>query len=145
MAVGAVEARFYAELLDKLGLADAGLPRQHDPPAGRSCARHSRPRFCSKTRDEWCAIFEGSDACVAPVLGFSEAPGHPQHRARGSFVEVAGVIQPGPAPRFSATPSGVPTPAPTRGEHGGGALRDWGFDATAIERLQGQGLGFRPA
>ncbi|MDE2398912.1 MAG: CoA transferase, partial [Burkholderiales bacterium] len=70
-------------------------------------------------------------------------PQHPQHLARGSFVEVAGVIQPGPAPRFSATPSALPRPAPARGAHGAAALRDWGFDSASIEGLQQRGLGFR--
>jgi len=144
MAVGAVESRFYAELVGKLGLADAGLPSQHDR-AGWPRLREAFERaFASRTRAEWCAVFDGSDACVAPVLGFTEAPSHAQHRARGSFVEVGGVIQPGPAPRFSATPSALPRPAPARGELGEAALRDWGFDPTAIARLQQQGLGLRP-
>ena len=143
MAVGAVESRFYAELVGKLGLADAGLPSQHDR-AGWPRLREAFERaFASRTRAEWCAVFDGSDACVAPVLGFTEAPSHAQHRARGSFVEVGGVIQPGPAPRFSATPSALPRPAPARGELGKAALRDWGFDPTAIARLQQQGLGLR--
>ncbi|RZL89436.1 MAG: CoA transferase [Variovorax sp.] len=141
MAVGAVESRFYAELVDKLGLAGAGLPSQHDR-AGWPHLREAFERaFERRTRAEWCAVFDGSDACVAPVLGFSEAPSHAQHRARGSFVEVGGVIQPGPAPRFSATPSALPRRAPARGEHGAAALQDWGFDATEISRLQQQGLG----
>ena len=142
MAVGAVEARFYAELLDKLGLSTAGLPGQHDR-TGWPRLRHAfEAAFASRTREDWCRVFEGSDACVAPVLGFAEAPQHPQHQARGSFVEVAGVIQPGPAPRFSATPSALPTPAPARGQRGAAALSDWGFDAEALERLRGLGLGF---
>ena len=143
MTVGAVEGRFYAELLDKLGLADAGLPSQHDR-AGWPRLREAFERvFASRTRDQWCGVFDGSDACVAPVLGFAEAPSHAQHRARGSFVEVGGVMQPGPAPRFSATPSALPRSAPARGEHGGAALRDWGFDADAIARLRQQGLGVK--
>ncbi|WP_109481221.1 CaiB/BaiF CoA-transferase family protein [Paraburkholderia sp. C35] len=142
MAVGAVEARFYALLLDRLGLADAGLPKQHDR-SGWSVLREAfAAAFAARTRDEWCAAFEGSDACVAPVLGFSEAPDHPQHRARGSFVEVAGVVQPAPAPRFSATPSHVGGPAPKRGQGGLRALRDWGFDAAAIQGMTARGLGF---
>ena len=135
MAVGAVESRFYAELLEKLGLADAGLPGQHDRSGWPRLREAFAAAFRGRTRDQWCAVFDGSDACVAPVLGFSEAPSHPQHRARGSFVEVAGVLQPGPAPRFSATPSAQPRPAPGRGEHGAAALRDWGFEASAIGRL----------
>ena len=144
MAVGAVESRFYAELLGKLGLADAALPQQHDRSGWPRLRASFEAAFASRSRDEWCTIFEGSDACVAPVLGFSEAPNHPQHRARGSFVEVAGVIQPRPAPRFSSTPSAHPKAAPARGEHGAAALRDWAFDAAAIERLRQQGLGFGP-
>ncbi|HSW15779.1 MAG TPA: CaiB/BaiF CoA-transferase family protein [Ramlibacter sp.] len=143
MTVGAVEGRFYAELLDKLGLADAGLPSQHDR-AGWPRLREAFERvFASRTRSQWGEVFDGSDACVAPVLGFAEAPSHAQHRARGSFVEVGGVMQPGPAPRFSATPSAQPRSAPARGEHGAAALRDWGFDPDAIVRLQQQGLGVK--
>jgi len=79
------------------------------------------------------------------VLGLGEAPGHAQHRARDSFVEVGGVMQPTPAPRFSATPSALPNPAPTRGQHGEAALRDWGFDEAQVKRLRDQGLGFQTA
>jgi alpha-methylacyl-CoA racemase len=79
---------------------------------------------------------------VAPVLGLIEAAQHPHGVARGSFIEVDGVVQPVPAPRFLGTPSAHPQPAPERGEHGGEALRDWGFDADAIERLRELGLGF---
>jgi alpha-methylacyl-CoA racemase len=142
MAVGAVEGRFYAELLDKLGLGDADLPKQHDRSGWPVLRERFAAAFATRTRDEWCAIFEGSDACVAPVLTFSEAPAHPQHRARGSFVEVAGVVQPGPAPRFSETPSNIAGPAPRRGEHGLAALHDWGFDEQAVARLRASGLGF---
>ncbi|MFP3552063.1 CaiB/BaiF CoA-transferase family protein [Paraburkholderia sp. SIMBA_049] len=142
MAVGAVEARFYAQLLDKLGLADAGLPKQHDRSGWPVLREAFAAAFAARTRDEWCAAFDGSDACVAPVLGFSEAPDHSQHRARGSFVEVAGVVQPAPAPRFSATPSRIDGPAPQRGQGGLRALHDWGFDDAAIERMAACGLGF---
>jgi alpha-methylacyl-CoA racemase len=142
MTVGAVEGRFYAELLERLGLANADLPKQHDRSGWPVLREQFAAVFLTRTRDEWCAVFEGSDACVAPVLGFSEAPAHPQHRARGSFVEVAGVVQPGPAPRFSATPSSINGPAPQRGEHGLAALADWGFDEAAIVNLRERGLGY---
>ncbi|WP_322053931.1 CaiB/BaiF CoA transferase family protein [Paraburkholderia bannensis] len=141
MAVGAVEARFYAQLLDKLGLADENLPQQHDRQGWPILRARFAATFMTRTRDEWCAVFEGSDACVAPVLGFAEAPHHPQNRARASFVESAGVIQPAPAPRFSATPSKLASPAPARGEGGRDALRAWGFDDAAVARLREQGLG----
>ena len=141
MSVGAVEGRFYAQLLDKLGLSNRDLPSQHDRdgwPVLRECFAAA---FLSRTRAEWCAIFEGSDACVAPVLGFSEAPAHPHHVARGSFVEANGFVQPAPAPRFSATPSAIGKPAPARGEHGLAALRDWGFDEASVAQLRERGLG----
>jgi alpha-methylacyl-CoA racemase len=141
MSVGAVEARFYAELLEKLGLAHAGLPDQHDRAGWPQLRAAFEATFATRSRAEWCALFEGSDACVAPVLGFREAPAHAQHRARNSFIEVDGVVQPAPAPRFSSTPSSVSRAAPARGEQGGEALRDWGFDPTAIGRMQEQGLG----
>ncbi|MCP1626322.1 CaiB/BaiF CoA transferase family protein [Pseudomonas nitroreducens] len=141
MAIGPVESRFYAELLDKLGLAGESLPPQHD--------RHGWPRlreafiraFLQRTRDEWCEIFADSDACVAPVLGFAEAARHPHARARGSFMEIAGVVQPAPAPRFLGTPGAIPQPAPARGQGGQAALRDWGLDAALIEHLRSSGLG----
>ncbi|MDR5799898.1 CaiB/BaiF CoA-transferase family protein [Caballeronia sp. LZ001] len=143
MTVGAVESRFYAELLTKLGLADAELPEQHDRSGWPVLRERFSAAFLERTRDEWCAVFEGSDACVAPVLSFSEAPAHPQHQARGSFVEVAGVVQPAPAPRFSRTPSKVTRAAPQRGEGGLRALHDWGFDDAAIDRMRLHGVGFQ--
>ncbi|CAG2146632.1 Succinyl-CoA--L-malate CoA-transferase beta subunit [Cupriavidus yeoncheonensis] len=145
MAIGPVEGRFYAELLDKLGLAGQELPAQYDRSGWPVLRRRFEEAFLTRTRDEWCAVFEGSDACWAPVLDFSEAPSHPQHRARGSFIEIDGVVQPGPAPRFLGTPSEVRGPAPSRGQHGAEALRDWGFDAEAVARLQALGLGFQRA
>ena len=145
MAIGPVEGRFYAELLDKLGLAGQELPAQYDRSGWPVLRRRFEAAFLTRTRDEWCAVFEGSDACWAPVLDFSEAPSHPQHRARGSFIEIDGVVQPGPAPRFLGTPSEVRGPAPRRGQHGAEALRDWGFDAAAVGRLQALGLGFQRA
>ncbi|WP_250479158.1 MULTISPECIES: CaiB/BaiF CoA-transferase family protein [unclassified Caballeronia] len=142
MSVGAVEARFYAELLQKLGLADVGLPAQHDRAGWPVLKARFTAAFAERTRDEWCRVFDGSDACVAPVLGFSEAPAHAHHRARGSFVEFDGVVQPAPAPRFSATPSAISRPAPQRGEGGRDALRDWGLNDAELTRLRASGLGF---
>ncbi|SAK84239.1 L-carnitine dehydratase/bile acid-inducible protein F [Caballeronia hypogeia] len=142
MAVGAVEGRFYAELLEKLGLAAANLPNQHDRHGWPQLRERFAAAFATRTRDEWCRIFEGSDACVAPVLSFSEAPAHPHHVARGSFVEVEGAVVPAPAPRFSATPSAVGARAPGRGEHGLAALADWGFGEPDVARMRACGLGF---
>ncbi|MGO4328125.1 CaiB/BaiF CoA transferase family protein [Cupriavidus sp. 2TAF22] len=145
MAVGAVEERFYQELVEKLGLAGANLPDRNNRGNWPVLRQHFRMAFLSRTRDEWCAVFDGSDACVAPVLKFSEAPRHPQNVARGSFVEVDGVTQPAPAPRFSHTPSAIRRSAPARGEHGLQALQAWGFATDAIDRMSGLGLGFAPA
>ncbi|HMO46429.1 MAG TPA: CaiB/BaiF CoA-transferase family protein [Rubrivivax sp.] len=142
MAVGAAEARFYAQVLEGLSLRAAELPAQHDRARWPQLREKLAEAFARRTRDEWCAVFDGSDACVSPVLGLGEAPEHPQARARQSFVEVGGVLQPAPAPRFSATPSQRPRAAPRRGEHGAGALRDWGFDVVQVEALRAQGLGF---
>jgi alpha-methylacyl-CoA racemase len=143
MTVAAVESRFYAQLIEKLGLAGMGLPKQHDRSGWPILREHFAAAFLTRTRDEWCAVFEGSDACVAPVLDFSEAPSHPQHVARGSFTEQHGVVQPAPAPRFSATPSAPGRRAPARGEDGLAALRDWGFDESSVTRMREQGLGYR--
>lgn len=142
MAVGAVEMRFYAELLAKLGLSDANLPKQHDRDGWPQLRSAFETAFLGKARQEWCEIFNSSDACVAPVLLFSEAPEHPHNRARNNFMNVDGVTQPAPAPQFLGTPSGIPKAAPKRGERGGDALRDWGLTAAAIARLRDQGLGF---
>jgi alpha-methylacyl-CoA racemase len=93
--------------------------------------------FRSKSRDEWCKVFEGSDACFAPVLSWSEARRDAHNAARRSFVEVSGVEQPAPAPRFSRTPGAVRRAPPERGEGGRQALADWGFSAAEIRKLTG--------
>jgi alpha-methylacyl-CoA racemase len=143
MAIGPIESRFYAQMLEILGLSNADLPNQHDRAGWPRLREAFTAAFLGRTREQWVAAFEGSDACVAPVLGLVEAARHPHGVARGSFIEVDGVVQPVPAPRFLGTPSAQPQPAPERGEHGGDALRDWGFDTPAIERLRELGLGWR--
>lgn len=141
MAIGPVESRFYAELLDKLGLAGEDLPPQHDRRGWPQLREAFIRAFLQRTREEWCAVFDGSDACVAPVLGFREAAEHPHARARGSFMQIEGVMQPAPAPRFLGTPSAIPQPAPRRGEGGADALRDWGLPSHTIDDLRRRGLG----
>jgi alpha-methylacyl-CoA racemase len=89
--------------------------------------------FRTRTREEWCAIFEGSDACASPVLSPSEAPAHPHARARGSFLEIDGVVQPAPAPRFSRTAPQVRRGPPEPGEGGTEALEEWGVSTSAID------------
>lgn len=117
LAVGALEPEFYAELLDGLGLTDADLPAQYDPAGWPVLRSRLAEVIAGRTRDEWAAVFAGSDACVAPVLAPAEAVTHPQSVARAAFVDVAGLVQPAPAPRFGRTPSPAPTPAP--GQAGG--------------------------
>lgn len=143
MSIGPIESRFYAQMLEILGLADADLPHQHDRSGWPRLREAFTAAFLGRTRAQWAEAFAASDACVVPVLGLAEAADHPQSRARGSFIEVDGVVQPVPAPRFLGTPSAQPRPAPQRGELGHAALRDWGFDSVAIERLQASGLGFK--
>jgi alpha-methylacyl-CoA racemase len=142
VAIGAIEAKFYAELLERLGLAGAPLPAQHDRAGWPELRRRFAAAFRSKTRDEWCRVFEGSDACFAPVLTFSEARRHPHNVARAAAVSVGGVAQPGPAPRFSRTAPSVPTPPPERGASGRQALADWGFSRADLDRLAALGVGF---
>jgi len=96
--------------------------------------------IATRTRAEWEAAFEGSDACFAPVLGMTEAPKHPYNVERGTFVEVDGVVQPAPAPRFSATPGQVQSPPSSAGAHSREALSDWGFEDAEIDRLEEEGV-----
>jgi alpha-methylacyl-CoA racemase len=140
VAIGAIEAKFYEDLVARLGLAD--LPPQNERARWPEMRAVFERAFRTKTRDEWCAVFEGSDACFAPVLSFSEARRHPHNVARGSFVTQAKVEQPAPAPRFSATPAAVRRDPPERGAGGSEALADWGFSGTDIERLERAGVGF---
>jgi alpha-methylacyl-CoA racemase len=141
VAIGAIEAKFFAELLSRMELRD--MPPQHDRSQWPEMRRRFAAAFRAKTRDEWCRVFEGSDACFAPVLGWREAREHPHARARESYVLVGKVEQPAPAPRFSRTPGAIRRPPPERGAGGGQALGDWGFDAKQVEALRRLGLNFR--
>jgi alpha-methylacyl-CoA racemase len=143
VSIGAIEAKFYAELLSRLNLRTEDLPGQYERARWPEMREVFARAFRTKTRDEWCAIFEGSDACFAPVLSFSESRNHPHNAARASFVDVAGVPQPAPAPRFSRTPGAVRGAPPERGEGGRAALADWGFSATEVERLRSGGLAYK--
>ena len=139
VSIGSIEAKFYEELLDLSGLKGQELPNQMDRSAWPALKEQLTKIFKSKTRDEWCKIMERSDVCFAPVLSMEEAPKHPHNRHRGTFVEVEGVVQPGPAPRFSRTPGKVQRPPASPGEHSEEALRDWGFSSVELEKLHAQG------
>ncbi|WP_432028641.1 CaiB/BaiF CoA transferase family protein [Streptomyces sp. 1222.5] len=126
MAVGALEGRFYAEFLRLLGL-DELAPAHQDWTRWEELRERVAARFKSRTRDEWTAVFEDSDACVAPVLSLREAPHHPHLAARGTFTDHGGITQPAPAPRFSATPTGIRSGPARPGADTGTVARDWGM------------------
>lgn len=140
VTVGAGEPQFYAELLERLGLTDDPAFRN---PRDRSNWDRGRDRFAAtfrtKTMKEWQEILEGTDTCFAPVISMTEAPEHPHHRSRGTFVEVEGVVQPAPAPRFSRTPTGTPGAPASAGRDTTQVLRKWGFADLDIERLLAAG------
>lgn len=134
VAVGCLEPRFYAELLARLGLdgeQDDLTEAQADPEAWPRLRERLAERFAQRTRDEWVEVFADSDACVTPVLSPWEAPTHPHHRARGSFVEVDGVRQPAPAPRFSRTLTTAPQPPGAADMNPAEALAAWGLPPQA--------------
>ena len=141
VAIGSLEPKFYAELLERLGLTHEALPKQMDRAGWPALRARFAVVFKSKTRDEWDKVFEGSDACFAPVLTFTEARGHPHMAARGTFATVGQVNQPAPSPRFSRTPGAIRNVPPERGERGRQALADWGFDQNRVAELNKLGLG----
>jgi len=109
VAIGAIEPQFYALLRDRLGLTgDADFDARGDAAQWPALKAKLAALFRTRSRDEWCALLEGTDACFAPVLSLAEAPAHPHNEARGTFIELDGVIQPAPAPRYSATPTAAP-------------------------------------
>ncbi len=132
VAVGAIETRFYDEMLSVLGLDPATLPDRNDRANWPELRTRFEAIFVTKSRDEWATVFEGSDACFSPVLTLDEAGGHPHNRARSLLIEVEGVEQPQPAPRFSRTSGKIARLAPARGAHTAEVMRDWGV--ASVER-----------
>ncbi|MGF1666810.1 MAG: CaiB/BaiF CoA transferase family protein [Acidimicrobiia bacterium] len=135
LAVGALEPQFYSELIDRLGLAEAGLPDRFDRAEWPRLRTRLAQVFRTRTRDQWAEVFEGSDACVAPVMSLAEAPHHPHNRARRVFVEVGGVTQPAPAPRFSTTPTALPAAPTAIGAHSREILLWLGLEDDEVDRL----------
>jgi alpha-methylacyl-CoA racemase len=127
LAVGPLEARFFATFMGRLGLGGEG-PAQFDVAQWPSLRQRLAEVFAGRTQAAWVAVFEGSDACVAPVLSLREAPEHPQLAERGTFVEHDGVVQPAPAPRFSLTPAELRSGPALPGAHSREILADWGVD-----------------
>ena len=136
VSIGSIEAKFYRELLELTGLEGEELPTQFDRDGWEVIRARLADIFKSKTRDEWVAIMEGSDVCFAPVLSLLEAPEHPHNLARKTFVELDGVTQPAPAPRFSRTVPEIQRPPASRGEHTDEALGDWGFSEQELADLR---------
>jgi alpha-methylacyl-CoA racemase len=139
VAVGAVEEKFYLDLLKRLGLGDAGLPGQHDRGKWPTIRARLQELFKTRTRDEWCGLLEGTDACFAGVLDMDECVRHPHNRARRTHIDFNGVLNPAPAPRFSVTPSELRKAPPAPGEDTDSALRNWRFSAADIESLKAVG------
>jgi alpha-methylacyl-CoA racemase len=139
VAIAAMEPRFYAELLERVGIAPDELPEQWDPEGWPDASRRLAEVFSRRTREEWCRVLEGTDACFAPVLRMSEAPKHPHSVERDAFVTVDGVVQPAPAPRFSRTPTAVARPAATAGQHSEEILSEIGISVERIATLRAGG------
>jgi alpha-methylacyl-CoA racemase len=139
VSIGSIEPQFYALLLEKTGINDPEFQKQHDRSAWGSLRQKLAHVIAQKTQAEWTEIMGGTDVCFAPVLDLDEAPKHPHNVARQTFVDLGGVVQPAPAPRFSATPGAIQGPPPAIGAHDREALSDWGFSETEIGALQGAG------
>ena len=138
VSIGPIEPQFYTLFLQKAGITDPDFSQQWDRARWPELKTRLAAHLATRTRDEWCVLMEGSDACVAPVLDMDEAPEHPHNRARGTFIEVGGVIQPAPAPRFSRSTPATPR-APQVGATGEDVLADWGFTPDAIDGLRRAG------
>ena len=141
VAIGSIESQFCQELFRLTGLdrdVDGGgpLPRQMDRGSWPAMKERLAALIRTRTRDEWTAIMEGADACFAPVLDSSEAPRHAHNAHRGTFTEVAGTVQPAPAPRFSRTPGAIQSPPPHAGQHTTEGLAGWGFSDAEIAKLK---------
>jgi alpha-methylacyl-CoA racemase len=141
VALGPIEPKFWRDFIQRTGLAaDPDLPAQYDQARWPALRERLTALFKTRTRDDWCALLEGSDACFAPVLSMSEAPRHPHNAARGTFVTVDGIEQPAPAPRFSRTPGAVRQGPARPGEGGAKALAAWGLAPAEVARLEAAGI-----
>ena len=139
ISLGSIEPQFYAELLDKLGLDAERFGKQNDRDLWPELSAEIAAVVRMKTRDEWDAILEGSDVCYAPVLTVDEAIRHPHNVARGTFIDVGGITQPGPAPRLSRTPGEVRRPPAHAGQHTDEVLSEAGFDDDEVAALRASG------
>jgi alpha-methylacyl-CoA racemase len=139
VSIGSIEPQFYAELLRLTGLENEEMPHQMDREQWPALKERMAGIFKQKTRDEWCTLLEGTDVCFAPVLTMEEAPSHPHNVARGTFVEVAGIVQPAPSPRFSRTPGEISRPPSAPAADTDEALADWGVPEADVAKLRSAG------
>jgi alpha-methylacyl-CoA racemase len=145
ISIGAIEPQFYAQLLELAGASGSECEapqfreqwRQADWP---ELKRRFAALFAARTRDDWCALLEGTDVCFAPVLDMAEAPHHPHNAARATFVERDGVTQPAPAPRFSRTPAEIGPPPSKPGQDSAQVLAEWGWSGASVEALRRAGV-----
>lgn len=135
VALAPLEPKFFAEFVRLTGLDARFVPRQYERAQWPALRTAIAALMKTRTRQEWCALLEGSDACFAPVLDFDEAPHHPHAQARAGFVEVEGNLQPAPAPRFGRSTSAPPRPAPQLGEHTRSILAEAGLADAEIDAL----------
>jgi alpha-methylacyl-CoA racemase len=136
ISLGSIEPQFYAELIEKLGLDPKSLPSQNDRSKWPEMKERFEAIFKTKTRDEWCALMEGTDICFAPVLSMKEVAKHPHLAHRSTYVEAHGLTQPAPSPRFSRTPAALDRPPARAGEHTEEVLTAFGFAPDEIAKLR---------
>jgi alpha-methylacyl-CoA racemase len=137
ISLGPIEPKFYREMLERAGITDPAFEAQNDEQAWPDLQVKLAAVVKTRTRDEWDAIMLGSDVCYAPILSMTEAPQHPHNVARGSFVEIDGVTQPAPAPRFSRTAPEIQGPPQSADDRA--ALSAWGFSLSEIDALEASG------
>jgi alpha-methylacyl-CoA racemase len=139
LSVGALEPKFFAEFAQVIGLDQRFVKSQYDPRTWAEMRAAIAGRLATRARDDWCRAFDGTDAGVAPVLSLPEAAEHPHAKARGAFVDVAGVVQAAPAPRFSRSAAAAPRVARAPGSDGEAVLLDVGFTRTEVDALLAAG------
>lgn len=140
ISVGAIEPKFYTQLLNSLGLEPESFPPQMDRTSWPAMKENLAKIFLSKSQAEWCEILEGTDVCFAPVLNMEEAPNHPHVKARNTYIEIAGITQAAPAPRLSHTAPETPSSPPEPGEHTEEVLLELGFSREKISELHELGV-----
>jgi len=140
ISIGPIEPQFYAELMQRCGIKDAAFLQQMNTAQWPELKTRLQTVFASKTRAQWCELLEGTDVCFAPVLSLEEAPQHPHNKARGTFTEFNGVVQPSPSPRFSRTPGALHHPPPDCGQHSVDILNEYGFSEVDVRQLQEAGM-----